>query len=84
VSTDQLQVKNPPHTQRSWLWAALFMAVPLAVTWAVAFAITGLMWWGAPQKVEPVPPPPPPELAQVDTADIDLERYGRAHPMWMP
>lgn len=84
MSADELMLDTPARTQRSWLRVALLMAVPLAVTWAVAFAVTGLLWWGAPGQVEQVAPPPPPELAPVDTAGIDLERYGRAHPMWTP
>jgi len=84
VSADEVTVETPERAQRSWLHAALLMSVPLAATWAVAFAITGLLWWGAPGQVEQVAPPPAPALAPLDSASIDLERYGRAHARWTP
>ncbi|MGD9497556.1 MAG: hypothetical protein AB7Y46_14740 [Armatimonadota bacterium] len=62
----------------------LLMALPLAGVWTAAFAITGLLWWGAPTQVEQVPPPEAPELEAIDAQGVDLELYGRAHPMWVP
>ncbi len=67
-----------------WLRPILLMAAPLAVAWWVAFAVTGLLWWRASPDVPQVPPPDPPQMETIDAEHIDLERYIRAHPYWMP
>jgi len=84
VSVDELSPETPEPTRWSWLRPVLLMAVPLAVVWAIAFAITGLLWWGASEDVEQVAPPAPPALESIDGGSIDLERYARAHPTWTP
>lgn len=84
MSADDLRLEEPKPTERGWLRTVLLMALPLAVVWAVAFWITGLLWWEAGEAVEQVPPPARPQIERVDASDIDLDRYTVAHPQWQP
>lgn len=84
MSADELEPGESKRAERSWLQTVLLMAVPLAVVWAIAFLITGLLWWGATDSVDQVPPPAAPHIAPVDAAGIDLDRYTAAHPRWEP
>jgi hypothetical protein len=84
MSADDLRLEEPARTERGWFTTVLLMALPLAAVWAVAFWITGLLWWEADEVVAQVSPPPPPQIEQVDATGIDLERYTRAHPTWQP
>ncbi len=81
---DQIS-EAPDSSERGWLGTTLLMAVPLAVTWAVAFWITGILWWDAgADEVQQVPPPEPPAIEAVDASGTNLDLYGRAHPFWSP
>jgi len=84
VSADEPRPETPEPTRRHWLRPVALMAIPLAVVWAVAFAVTGLLWWSAADEVAQVKPPQPPALEAVDTSGIDVELYARAHPSWTP
>ncbi len=85
MSAEDLRLEQPAEVDRSWLRPVLAMAVPLAITWWVAFSITGIMWWRAQQPtVEQVPPPEPARLESVQADSIDLDLYRRANPYWMP
>lgn len=84
MSADDLRLEEPRGRERGWLRTVLLMAVPLAAVWAVAFWITGLLWWEADVVVEQIPPPEPPQIEAVDADSIDLDRYNRAHPAWSP
>jgi len=84
MSADDLRLEEPEQTERGWLWTVLVMAVPLAAVWAVAFWITGLLWWDAGEVVEQLPPPEPTQIEAVDYENIDLDRYTRAHPTFQP
>lgn len=84
MTADELRPEEPERTERSWLQTVLVMALPLAVVWAAAFWITGLLWWDAGEAVEQVPPPEPAQIQQVGADSIDLERYTKAHPAWTP
>lgn len=84
MSIDEIRLDSPELKRWNWLRPVLLMAVPLAVVWAIAFAITGLLWWGASEDVEQVAPPAPPALESIDSSSVDLELYARAHPAWTP
>ncbi len=84
MSADEFRSRTPESTRRHRLRPVLLMAIPLALVWAVAFAVTGLLWWGASDDVAQVAPPQAPTLAAVDDSSIDLELYARAHPSWTP
>lgn len=84
MSADDLRLEKPEPTERGWLPTVLLMAIPLAVVWAVAFWITGLLWWDAGEAVQQVPPPEAPQIEAVDASNIDLDRYTKAHPRWEP
>ncbi len=84
MSADDVTADGPAPDRRSGPRPVLLMALALAAVWAVAFAITGLLWWSAGGKVEQVPPPEAPKLEAVDGSSVNLERYGRAHPSWTP
>jgi len=84
MSADDLRFEEPARAERGWLRTVLIMVVPLATVWAIAFWITGLLWWDAGESVAQVPPPKPPEIQQVDASSIDLELYTAAHPRWQP
>ncbi len=84
MTSDELRSEEPERSERSWIRTILLMAVPLALVWAAAFWITGLMWWEAGTQVEPVPPPETAEIQPVDSDSIDLDRYTKAHPSWTP
>ena len=84
MSADDLRPEKPERSERGWQRTVLLMAVPLAAVWAVAFWITGLLWWDAGKAVEQVPPPETPQIERVDASTIDIERYTTAHPRWDP
>lgn len=85
MSADDLRPEAPTPPRHGWLRSVLLMAVPLAITWWVAFLVTGLLWWSATAEAQPqVSPPDPPHLEVVDGGSIDLERWARAHPRWTP
>ncbi|MGC9317583.1 MAG: hypothetical protein ACP5KN_06040 [Armatimonadota bacterium] len=85
MSADDLRPEVPAAERHGWIRAVLVMALPLATVWWVAFSITGILWWSAPEKDIPqVPPPEPAQLAEVQADTIDLDRYARAHPYWIP
>ena len=84
MNADELTRETPQPTRRHRLRPVALMAVPLAAVWAVAFAVTGLLWWSASDQVAQLPPPQPPVLEVVDGSGIDLELYARAHPSWTP
>lgn len=84
MSADELRLEKPEQTDRGWLRTVLLMTVPLAAVWAVAFWITGLLWWDAGEVVEQVPPPEAPRIEAVASENIDLERYTRAHSTFVP
>lgn len=69
----------------SWLRTILLMAIPLALAWLVAFWVTGMLWWRAPDTAVAVDQTPPP--AQVHPADsdwVDIDLYRRTNPQWRP
>jgi hypothetical protein len=84
MSADDLRPEEPQPADRGWIRTVLLMAFPLALVWAAAFWITGLLWWEAGEAVEQVPPPDVPQIDSVDGDSIDLQRYKRAHPRWTP
>jgi ferric-dicitrate binding protein FerR (iron transport regulator) len=84
MSAEDLRLEEPERSERGWQRTVLLMAVPLAAVWAIAFWITGLLWWDAGEAVQQVPPPEAPQIERVDASTIDLERYTTAHPRWEP
>jgi hypothetical protein len=85
MSAEEQRSEAPDPSERGWLRTSLLMALPLAVMWAVAFWITGILWWDAGEAaVEQVPPPEPPAIEAVDAGGTDLDLYTRAHPFWSP
>lgn len=84
MAADGLGLEEPEPAERGWVRTVLVMALPLAAVWAIAFWITGLLWWEAGEAVEQVPPPEPPGIQSVDAGGIDLGRYTTAHPRWQP
>lgn len=73
-------------TNRALWWRpALLMALLLALAWALAFEVTGMLWWRAGPTVSDRPPPPPPaQVHAVDTSWVDLDLYRRSNPQWRP
>ncbi|MFP4249141.1 MAG: hypothetical protein ACLFU7_05745 [Armatimonadota bacterium] len=84
MSADDLRLEEPARAERGWFRTVLLMVLPLAAVWAVAFWITGLLWWEAGEAVAQVAPPEPPRIEQSDASGIDIERYTTAHPTWQP
>ena len=83
MSADELRLETPEPARRHWLRPVALMAVPLALVWAVAFAVTGLLWWSASDAVAQVAPPQPPALEDIDVSSVNLELYARAHTDWL-
>ncbi|MFW5868796.1 MAG: hypothetical protein ACOCX2_13315 [Armatimonadota bacterium] len=84
MSADDLRLEVPSRSERSWLGTVLLMVLPLAAVWAIAFWITGLLWWDAGESVAQIPPPEAPQIESIDASTIDLDRYTTAHPQWQP
>ena len=76
---------QPATAKPAWLRTVLLMAIPLALAWAAAFWVTGMLWWRAPDTAAQANEIPPP--AQVHPADsdwVDIEMYRRSNPQWRP
>ena len=84
MTADELRLEEPQQSERGWWRTVALMALPLAAVWAIAFLITGLLWWGAEDTTEQVPPPPAPQVVVPDADAIDLEAYTREHPQCPP
>lgn len=85
MSADDLRLEEPQKNGTPWVRTVLLMVLPLAAAWAVAFWVTGLLWWDAAVgDVTQVPPPEPAQIESVDADRIDLDRYTRARPYWTP
>ncbi len=76
---------QPATARPAWLRTVLLMAIPLALAWAAAFWVTGMLWWRAPDTAAQATEVPP--AAQVHAADsdwVDIEMYRRSNPQWRP
>ena len=60
---------------------AAFLVV-MGLLWRQVFAMTGLLWWQAPQAADHPAPPPPAQFKQLSTAWVDLPAYQKTNPVW--
>lgn len=69
----------------AWWRQVLIVALPLALAWAAAFWVTGILWWHAPQGAEqPLEPPAAAQVHAADTSWVNLDLYRRSNPQWRP
>ena len=69
----------------NWWRTVLLMAIPLALAWAAAFWVTGMLWWHAPDTAARVDhTPPPAKIHAANSGWVDLELYRRSNPQWRP
>jgi len=61
---------------------ALVGIVLLCLLWHQVFTMTGLLWWDAPDRQQPVARPAVVEIAPPDKDWVDVEAYLNTHPIW--
>lgn len=69
--------------RRTWI-ACVLGAVIIGLLWHQVFVMTGVLWWNAPEVLQPVPTPAPLSPATVETGWVDLSAYLSTHPHWAP
>lgn len=65
------------------LWYALG-ALLVLLAWHQVFAMTGVLWWNAPQSTAAVDVPAPLPESGLDTAWVDTRAFLKTHPEWNP
>jgi len=74
-----------PVTARGKLKRIALIAIAvlvLAVCWHQVFAMTGLLWWAAPQEQQTVARPEAPTITEPDKDWVDVDTYLRTHSVW--
>lgn len=76
----------PGGINRRDLIVTLALVLIVAALWHQVFAMTGVLWWNAPEAAVAARPAPPPPLVlrSPDAAAVDLGAYLRTHPTWAP
>jgi hypothetical protein len=69
--------------RRSYLTYAV-LAVLVLLAWHQVFAMTGVLWWDAPQSAASVAVPAPLPEAQLSTSWVDPPAFLKTHPEWNP
>jgi hypothetical protein len=71
-----------PARKRHFAYALGVLLVLLA--WHQVFAMTGVLWWNAPQNSARVAVPAPLPEARLNTAWVDPVAFLKTHPEWNP
>jgi hypothetical protein len=69
---------------RKQLWLYLLGGLLVLAAWHQVFAMTGVLWWNAPEPDQRVATPAALPEARVDTAWVDPPAYLKTHPEWNP
>ena len=72
------------RTQRRPYLAYAVLAVLVLLAWQQVFAMTGVLWWDAPQCATPVALPVPLPESRLITFWVDPQAFLKTHPEWNP